>query len=484
MKIPGKSDVVLFTILLVVMGISVTSFTSAENRKEAPLTATTQVLTVDEARSIAKEAYIYANPIVDFYRVMYAYFEDKGNPEYKGPWNQVANVARVFTSEDRAVQTPNSDTPYSFVGFDLRSEPLVLIVPPIEEGRYFSIQMNDLYTHIFGYVGTRTTGNGGGAFLVVGPKWKGEVPAGIVRVFYCETELGMATYRTQLFNPDDLKNVKEIQTGYRALPLSTYLNKPAPKAAATIDFLKPLTQEAVRQSPEVFSQLNYLLQFCPKHSSEKELMERFAKIGIGAGKTFHFNEFPPEMQQAIGEGIGDAWGEFMTLKENAGKAGGVTSDQLFGSREHLKNNYLYRMAAAVLGILGNEAQEAIYPSYYVDAEGQELDGKNKYTIYFAEDKLPPVKAFWSMTIYEAPASLLVANPINRYLINSSMLHQFKRDAKGGIIIYVQHESPGGDKESNWLPAPEGPFSVVARLYWPDEKAVKGIWTLPPMQRVK
>ena len=440
-------------------------------------------LTPKEAREITKEAYIYANPAVDIYRIMYTYFVDKDNPEYKAPWNQIKNIARVYTSDDRAIQTANSDTPYSFVGFDLRSEPMVLIVPKIEEGRYFSIQLNDLYTHIFGYIGTRTTGNDGGVFLITGPNWQGSVPDGITKVIHSETELAISGYRTQLFNPEDLENVKKIQAGYKAIPLSEYLGEPAPEAAAAIDFLKPLTADEIKKSPEVFSQLNYILQFCPPHESETELMKRFEKLNIGAGKTFNFSEFKPEIQQAIGEGIGDAWGDFLALKDRGNK-GEIGSAEIFGSREHLQNNYLYRMTAAVLGILGNAAEEAIYPSYYVDADGEKLDGANKYTIYFTKDNLPPVHAFWSMTMYEQPSSLMVANPINRYLINSPMLSEFKWDAKGGITIYVQNESPGKDKESNWLPAPGGPFSVIARLYWPDEKALDGTWKLPPMLKVK
>jgi hypothetical protein len=165
-------------------------------------------------------------------------------------------------------------------------------------------------------------------------------------------------------------------------------------------------------------------------------------------------------------------------------AGKVTSGDVFGTREYLKNNYLYRMAAAVLGIYGNSKQEAMYPSYYVDEAKQKLDGANRYTLRFAPGQLPPVNAFWSLTMYELPASLLVANPINRYLINSPMLPQLKRDADGGLTLLIQNESPGKDKEANWLPAPKGPFIMYMRLYWPKAQAVEGKWTAPPLQQVK
>jgi hypothetical protein len=149
----------------------------------------------------------------------------------------------------------------------------------------------------------------------------------------------------------------------------------------------------------------------------------------------------------------------------------------------LKNNYLYRMGGAVLGIYGNSKQEAIYPAYYVDEAKQKLTGANRYTLRFGPGKLPPVNAFWSMTMYEEPQSLLVANPINRYLVNSPMLPQFKKDADGGLTLIVQNESPGKDKEANWLPAPKGPFSTIMRLYWPKEEALDGKWNAPPLKRV-
>lgn len=186
----------------------------------------------EEARAIAKEAYVYANPMVDGYRIMHAYFVDQKNPEYKAQWNQIHNIARVYTPEDKTIQTPNSDTPYSMAGLDLRAEPVVLTVPPIDKGRYFSIQLIDLYTHNFDYIGSRTTGNDGGNFLIAGPGWNGTTPNGVTKVIRSETALAIAAYRTQLFNPGDLDNVKRIQAGYKVQPLSAFLAQPAPKAEA------------------------------------------------------------------------------------------------------------------------------------------------------------------------------------------------------------------------------------------------------------
>lgn len=439
-----------------------------------------QGLTPAEARAIAKEAYIYGYPLVDNYRITYAYFVDKDNPEYKGSWNQIRNFTRVFTPEDKAVQTPNSDTYYSFLGLDLRTEPVVLTVPPIEKNRYFSLQLVDAYTFNFDYIGTRTTGNGGGSFLIAGPSWKGEKPMGIEKVIHSETELVLVPYRTQLFNINDSGNVRKVQSGYKAQPLSAFLGQPAPKGADPINFVKPLTLEQQKSSLEFFKILNFTLQFCPTHPSEVELMARFSKIGIGAGKNFDIEKLSPEIRTAIEQGMADAWIEFAGLKKEM-DAGKVVSGDCFGTREFLKNNYLYRMAAAVIGIYGNSKEEAMYPLYLVDSNGKELNGNNRYTIQFMPGQLPPANAFWSLTLYELPSSLLYANPVNRYLLNSPMLPDFKRNPDGGLTLIIQNQSPGKGLEANWLPAPKGPFFLVLRMYWPKQEALNGTWKQPALK---
>lgn len=440
-----------------------------------------QTSNLAEIQEIAKEAYIYGFPMVDSYRIQHAYFVDTHNPEYKTPWNQLSSMARVFTPEDKAIQTPNSDTPYSTVGLDLRAEPMILTVPPMEQERYFSIQLIDLYTFNFDYIGSRTTGNEGGSFLIAGPTWQGEIPSAVKKVIRSETELALALYRTQLFSPADLDNVKKIQAGFQAQPLSAFLGQPAPRAVTDLQFITPLTPQTQKNSLEFFNILNFVLQFCPTHPSEPALMERFAKIDVGAGMTLDPNALSSEVKTAIAQGMADAWSEFADLKQRI-DAKEVTSGDVFGTREYLQNNYLYRMAAAVLGIYGNSKQEAMYPIYTVDADGQPLSGTNNYAIHFAADQVPPVNAFWSLTLYELPASLLVANPIDRYLLNSPMLPQFKRGADGNLTLYIQNSSPGADLEANWLPAPQGPFMCILRLYWPKPEAIDGAWQPPVMQQ--
>ena len=207
-----------------------------------------QTVSPVEARAIAKEANIYGFPLVDSYRIQYSYFVDRGSPEFKASWNTLVNNARVYTPDDKAIQTPNSDTPYSYVGADLRAEPLVFTVPAIEKGRYYSLQFIDMYTFNFAYVGSRATGNGAGSYLLAGPNWKGETPKGIKSVIRSETEFAFVLYRTQLFNPGDIDNVKKIQAGYKVQPLSAFLGKPAPPPPPAVDFIKPLTAEQERTS--------------------------------------------------------------------------------------------------------------------------------------------------------------------------------------------------------------------------------------------
>jgi hypothetical protein len=225
-----------------------------------------------------------------------------------------------------------------------------------------------------------------------------------------------------------------------------------------------------------------VLRYCPTHPSEVELMKRFSKIGVGADQSFDASKLSPEMAEAIRAGMADAWADFGGLLKQF-DARKVTSGEVFGTRQYLKNNYLYRMGGAVLGIYGASSQEAIYPVYGVDQAGQKLDGANRYTLRFAPGQLPPVNAFWSLTMYEMPRSLLVSNPINRYLINSPILPQMKHDADGGVTLLIQNESPGKDKESNWLPAPKGAFRMYLRLYWPKANALDGEWTAPLLERL-
>ncbi len=440
-------------------------------------------VTPEQARAIARDAYVYGYPMVDSYRIQNAYFINTNSPEYKGPWNEVHSVARVFTPADTAVQTPNSDTPYSMLGADLRTEPLVLLVPPMEKDRYYSLQFIDGYTANFAYVGSRTTGNGGGVYLLAGPGWNGTKPEGVDSVIKADTDFALVVYRTQLFTPDDLENVKKVQVGYQVQPLSAFLKKPAPTAAPSIDWPVPLTPDEQKTSIRFFDLLDFQFKYAPVMESEKDVRARFASIGLTGDGTFSTDKLSPEMQKAFADGMTDAWTEFNGFKKDAIDTGKVTSGDVFGSKEELKGNYLYRMAAAVIGIYGNSKAEAMYPVLSTDSDGAPLSGANNYTLTFPDGKLPPANAFWSVTMYKMPESLLVDNPANRYVINSPMLPGLVKNPDGGITLYVQNSSPGADKEANWLPAPTGPFTIFMRIYWPKPEALDGSWQPPKLVRV-
>lgn len=445
-------------------------------------------VTPAETKAIAEEGFIYGLPIVINYAVMYEYAIDKGNPEFKAPFNQIKNEARVFTDKDTAIVTPNSDTPYSFLWMDLRAEPIVISVPAVEKSRYYAVQLEDGNTFNFGYIGSRATGNDAGDYMVAGPGWKGETPAGIKKVFRSTTQFALAGFRTQLFGPEDMPNVIKVQSGYKAQPLSAFLKQPAPPAAPAIDFPK-INKELVKAS--FFDYLDFCLQFAPPGPEEKEIRERLARLGIGAGKTFDFKALSPEQKAAVVEGVraGEA-----RIKEYllAGQKiiNGWKIGAYFGDRDFFNGNWLLRAAGARAGIYGNDAIEATYPMTKTLADGEPLDGsKHNYTLTFPAGQLPPVNAFWSVTMYDGRTQLLVKNPLNRFLINSPMLPDMKKNADGSLTLYIQKDSPGADKESNWLPAPNDLIYLVLRLYNPKTEPPsilppgEGTWKPPGIVKV-
>jgi hypothetical protein len=215
---------------------------------------------IREAKAIAEEGFIYGLPIVSNYAVMYEFAVDSKSSQYKAPFNQFNSMHRVATYEDTAVVTPNSDTPYTFLWLDLRAEPMVISVPAVPKERYYSAQLIDGNTYNYGYIGTRATGSEPGDYLVVAPDWKGSTPAGIKKVFSSTTPFALTLFRTQLFNAEDMANVEKVQAGYKARPLSAFLNQPAPPAAPKIDFL-PATTQGIKEN--FFDYLSFALQFVP-----------------------------------------------------------------------------------------------------------------------------------------------------------------------------------------------------------------------------
>lgn len=457
--------------------------------QQADQTAGIEAPGISETKAIAEEAFIYGLPIVMNYAIMNEYCVNKNSGQYKAPFNTIYNEARVFTYKDTAVVSPNSDTPYSLLWLDLRAEPMVISVPAVDKERYYSVQLTDGNAYNYGYIGSRSTGVEAGSYLVVGPDWKGETPAGIKKVFQSTTPFAIAIFRTQLFDADDMPNVVKVQAGYKAEALSAFLKQPAPPAAPEIDFL-PATTAGIEAN--FYEYLDAALEFVPVTPEDKAIRAKLASIGIGPGRTFEFKDLSLEHKAAIllamkeGDDKVDAY-----LSNGVKDINGWKVGSFFGDRAFYSGDWLKRAAAAKGGIYGNDGIEAMYPMTRNDAAGNALDGsKHKYTLTFAAGQLPPVNAFWSVTMYDGKSQLLIENPINRYLINSPMLPNMKKSQDGSLTLYIQKDSPGKDKEANWLPAPNGPIYLVMRLYWPKTEApsilpaANGSWSPPGVVQAK
>jgi hypothetical protein len=440
-----------------------------------------------DLQAIATEAYIYGFPLMMGYKTLYSYVVDEQHPEYKGPFNQLACTARLFTPDDKAVVTPNADTPYCMTWLDLRAEPLVLTVPELEPERYYSFQLIDLYTHNFDYVGTLTTGNGAGQFLIAGPGWDGMQPEGVDRVIRSETDFILSVTRTQLFSPDDLERVTEIQQSYALVPLSGFLGNPAPDSPADPDF--PVWVEGAQFDERSFAYIDFLLdQLRVPPPGEEALWQGFASIGLGPGQDFDLGSASPEMQEDLRAAAAAGFAEIEQFIREVGNDP-LASAKIFGTRQALEesarsnfgqeNIYLLRAAAGHQGLYGLSASEAVYPSYLVQPDGRPYDGSQaSYLVSFAAGQLPPARAFWSLTMYDGRTQLFVPNPLDRYLLNSTMLDDFVFEDDGSLVFTISNDPPAPDRMANWLPAPDGPFYMVMRVYGPEAEVLSGEWQPP------
>ena len=440
----------------------------------------------EETEKLASDAYIFGLPLVMAYTASHEFWMDKTSSQYKGPLGQLSHTRRVFTYEDTAVIVPNSDTPYSFACVDLRAEPYVVSVPEVGKDRYFSIQFTDWNTFNFGYIGSRATGNAAGDYLLAGPEWKGETPAGIKGVLRATSMFAIAIIRTQLFGPDDMPNVGKIQDQYQLRPLSTFLKQPPPPAAPVLDF-PPANAEIAKT--RFFQLLEFVLTVCPPTPDEAEARASLARLGIGPDKKFDIKDLPAANLAAVAKGVKDGQAKVQERMGSIGKRiNGWQVGSAFGDRAFYKSDWLLRAAAAQAGIFGNTAEEAVYPMARVLPDGGPIDtSKNNYTLTFKDGHLPPARAFWSVTMYDGKSQLLIKNPINRYLINSPMLPDLKKNADGSLTLHIRKDSPGKELESNWLPAPDGPVYLVMRIYWPRVEAPsilpagEGTWQPPALE---
>lgn len=446
-------------------------------------TTNKQNLANEEAKQIAEEAYIYAYPMIEHYKMMFAMAMYEQSGAYNAPFNVLTNKSKLNGPKDTIIVRPNNDTFYSAVWFDLSQQPQVLEVPAITDGRYYSFQIIDMYTYNIAYVGSRATGSGAGAYMFVGPNWDGETPEGISKVIHSEGNYLLALGRTQVFGPDDVEAAQAVMQGYKVQSLNAYQGMMETAVIPQNPQLPPFNPQKVADA-NFITYLNALMTLGPVHPDEKVMFERFAKIGIEPGKPFDLENIDPEILKAINEGVKSGMEKIKeeSMKMGERKNGWQLIANVFGTREAMKDKYLIRASAAWFGLWGNDLEEAFYPETTYDADGEELDGsKHAYILHFNADQLPPAKAFWSLTMYKLPEQLLLENEINRYIIGSAT-KGMKYNADGSLDIYIQKENPGKDKESNWLPANNGKFSLQSRIYWPEPKALDPLYAPPAVEK--
>ncbi|MGW6393418.1 DUF1254 domain-containing protein [Streptomyces sp. NPDC055103] len=430
-------------------------------------------LTPEEARRTAADAWIRGFPILADYRTMYAQAIDADDPRYVGGFGCFRHYSEPFTAANTDVVTPNNDTPYSWAWLDLRAEPVVVSVPAVD--RYYVLPFHDLDTVYVGFVGARTTGQEAGDYVLAGPGWNGTVPEGVAGVLRADTFLVGVVGRTYLAGPEDVPALRAIQEQYLLRPLSTYTDTAAPHPVD--EPVWPVWREEDLGNVQFFTLLDFLLQFFPALEEDRELRTRLAALGVSGTGEFEPSSLAPDIRKAVEQGIADA-------RARLEEAMDATTDStgLFGTRAELGDDHLGRAVAAAMGLYGLPAAEAWYGGWVTDDRGNRPPNAadHDHVVHFPAGHLPPARFFWSATIYRLPERLLVDNEIDRYSIGDRT-PGLVYDDDGGLTLYVRKDRPADPGQaSNWLPAPDGPFTVVVRIYGPDPSVLDGRWRLPPL----
>jgi hypothetical protein len=442
-----------------------------------------QITTSNEPADIATLAYIWGFPLVTMERQFNFVTSPNVPPGIgRGPANMMSDgscATELADANFTDVVTPNSDTLYCLIQFDLTKEPGVIVVPPIED-RYYSFEFLDAYTNDFIYLGTRATGSSGGTYLLAGPDWKGQVPEGMIKI-WSPTNLVWLLTRTLVKGPADVANVVAIQDQFDVRPLSVFQGKPGTQPTtvqANASQAIPIGPQPALIAPtgiKIYDEIGQAMIGNPLNPPDPALVDKLESIGIGPGMT-PSTQANDTIKAALQTGISEGQKMIDTKVANIGtNVNGWlinTYAGIYGS------DYLNRAAVAQLGLGAHVPQEALYPATFTDSQGQPLSGANNYTIHFDPGQTPPVDAFWSVSMYNNK-SLFVDNPINRYSINS--YNEVKNNTDGSLDLYIQNQSPGPDKESNWLPAPADSFNMVMRLYLPQSQALNGTWTPPGVE---
>jgi len=448
---------------------------------EAEVTPGTK-LSAAEAHKIGVEAYIYGYPLVTMEmtrRVMTNVAEPNGK---LAPMGQFANLRTYPSPADKEVTAPNADTLYSLAWLNLKKDPYIFTIPAAA-GRYFLMPMLDGWTDVFQVPGTRTTGTKAQKYAIAGPGWKEEkLPEGVTR-YQSPTNLLWIIGRTYCNGtPEDYKKVHEFQDELSLVPLSQYgkpYTPPKGKVDPKIDMKTPVRDQVNRMDAAgFFTLLAKLLKNNPPGNADGPIVAKMAKIGIIPGKKFDFGQLDPEVAKGLASVPKAGLARIMAHYKNSGtQVNGWTFSLKTGLYGY---DYLQRAFITAVGLGANRPQDAVYPMSPVDADGKPYSGANKYVLRFAKDKTPPVNGFWSLTMYD-DQFFFVPNPINRYTVSSRSKFNFNKD--GSLDIHIQKDSPGKDKEANWLPAPSGKFILMLRLYWPKRDVLDGTWAPPGVKKV-
>jgi hypothetical protein len=402
-------------------------------------------------------------------------------PNAHAPVNQFGNAQKYPPASDHTVVRMNIDTLYSWAWLDLSKEPMVLSVPDTH-GRYYMMPMVDAWTDIFASPGTRTTGNKAGNYAVTGPGWKGTLPNGVKEI-KATTNTVWIIGRTQTNGPKDYAAVNALQKQYKITPLSAF-GKPYTPPPGVVDpnvemNIGPVDQLAKMDSTTFFKTLTRLLAANPPPAADAPALAMLAKIGVVPGQDFDPGKLDPAVAKGLEKSVQVALEKLQAAAKTAGKPvnGWNIVPMTIGK---FGTDYGLRAVVALVGLGANLAEDAIYPNAFVDGDGQPLSGAHRYVVHFDKGQTPPANAFWSLTMYDAN-SFMVENPINRYDIASWMPLKYNKD--GSLDVYIQKDSPGKDKEANWLPAAAGDFSVTMRVYWPKPAMLDGTWKPTPIRRV-
>jgi len=442
---------------------------------------TQPAITEQEARAIGVDAYLYFYPLIsmDVTRRV-AINAEPGKIPGLGPANTFNSFAAYPTADYKAVVRPNFDTLYSIAVLDMTTEPMIVSAPDTD-GRYYLLPMLDMWSDVFASPGWRTTGTKAVNFLITPPGWNGTTPSGMTRIS-APTPYVWIIGRTKTDGPSDYDVVHKIQAGYKVTPLSQWGKPPQPvtvKIDPTVDMkTPPKTQVDTMPAGRYFAYAAELLKINPPHITDQPMIAQLKKIGIEPGKSFDLERAEPNVRKALESAPAEAqqlmaWKTPTMARVANGWSMNTDTMGVYG------NYYLKRAIVAQVGLFANLPDDAIYPLNLADESGKPLDGTNKYTLHFDKGDMPPANAFWSVTLYDSDG-FQVGNPLNRFAVSSWM--PFKYNADGSLDLYFQNESPGADKEANWLPAPKGPFNVTMRLYAPRPEALTGKWNPPPVMR--